>query len=120
MNNIVSFVDKTAPKGTTRREIHRLGLESVRIIQTHGWMFYFKECRAKLNSISLLRRMSYKIRKPSPITKQYLETASITVLENNSQIISCTKKLEPDRKLRNFMQYGSHDITNLPTKPLVS
>ena len=120
IKDIASFVDKTAPKGTTRHEMLRLALESVKIIQTNGWRFYFKECRTKLHSMSLLHRMAYKIRKPSPIPKQYLETANINMTEKDSQIISCTKKLEPDTRLRNFMQYGSHKITNLPKRPLVS
>jgi len=115
-----SFIDKAVPRGTTRHEFLRLVIESTRIIRTNGWMFYFKECKTKLNSISLLRRMEYKIRKPSPIPKQYLETTNTHVLENDSQIISCTKKLEPDPRLRNFMQYGSHNITNLSRRPLVS
>ncbi|MEO9307217.1 MAG: FkbM family methyltransferase [Nitrososphaera sp.] len=119
MRNIAYFVDKVAPKGTTRGEILRLALESIRIIQTNGWSFYFLQCRTKIRSVSISRRIEYKIRKSYTIPQIYLETRNISNVIDN-QIISCNKKLEPDVELRNFLKNNSHNITDLPRKPLVS
>lgn len=118
LKKIAEFVDDTFPYGSKRREICRLAYESARIIRNQGPLIFIKAFKEKLRVSSLANKIDRKPLQES-VPQIYLETKYIET-DDNPQIISCGKTNEADKKLRTYLKVGSHEITNLIRKPLVT
>jgi len=116
MKKMGNFIDKVSPPGSKRREAARLSTESGRIIKNQGLKEFSKSVGAKIDSVSVYNRMQHKLKKPQVKDGKLKPSLTIT----GERLITPSKTLVKDKKLRAYQNFGFYNVTNLLNKPLVS
>jgi len=114
-SGIARKIDKLAPESTRRRN-------ALRVSSAFYLMKKEKGTRAVLDvTKETLAKSIIKPKKKSHANpKAYLKTIKEKKPNFNSNVINIDEKLEPDYSLRRFIQFNSHNITNLSKFPKIS
>jgi len=114
-SGIARKLDKLAPESTRRRNSLQLTSAAYLMRKERGTKAVMGVAKEK---ISLQKLLGKKSSKANP--KDYLKTIKEKKTKFSSNILQADQTTTPDQSLRNFIQFGAHNITALEKFPKIS
>jgi len=107
--------DKIAPKSSRRGNVLKMAADAYVIKKKSGTKPLLKAIKTKAS-----KQKFDNTKHSRQIPKIYLQPIKHKKTRLNSNIIKIEEKFKPDTSLRNYLRFGSHNITNLPAFPKIS
>ena len=114
-SNIARKLDKIAPEATRRRNALKLASAAYLIKREHGTKAVLSATKDKIKQKKLLDQKPISMQTPD----LYVKTLK-TKTKFDQNTLQIKKKIEADPSLRNFLQFGSHNIIKLTSFPKIS
>jgi len=112
-SGIARSLDKIAPKSTRRGNTLRMVSDAYMTKKKSGSKTLLKAVKSKISK-------KLEIKNSRAIPKVYLQPIEVNKDLQSYNMIMIKEKFAVDSSLREFLRFGSHNITNLPSFPKIS